>query len=99
MRQEEGFKFFLDTKSNKALPWLLYFSTLVAFNVHLSWFMNFAMEFFCPISFGFQFYLVQYITKSNNFVITKHQVPLGMSKLILFNIYRMVNLKNKIGLF
>jgi hypothetical protein len=48
MQQEEGFKFFLDTKSNKALPWLLYSNTLVASNVQLNWFMKFAMEFFIP---------------------------------------------------
>jgi hypothetical protein len=48
MHQEEGFKFFLDTKNNKALPYLLYSNTLVASNVQLSRFMKFAMEFFIP---------------------------------------------------
>jgi hypothetical protein len=53
---------------------------------------------FYPISFGFQFYLVQYITRSNNYVVTEHQMPLGMSELKSV-LYEMVNLKNKIGLF
>ncbi len=57
------------------------------------------MEFFYPISFGFQFYLGQYIIKSNKFVITKHQMPLGMNKLKKLDIYEMVNCKNKIRLF
>jgi hypothetical protein len=48
MHQEEGFKFCLDTKSNEALPWLLDSNTLVASNVQLSWFMEFAMNFFIP---------------------------------------------------
>ncbi len=48
MRQEEGFKFCLDTRINKTLPWLLYSNTLVASDVQLSWFMKFAMEFFIP---------------------------------------------------
>jgi hypothetical protein len=46
MRQEEEFNFFLDTKSNKALPMLVYPNIIVASNVQLSWFMKFAMEFF-----------------------------------------------------
>jgi len=40
--------FCLDTKSNRALPWLLYFNTIVASNVQLVWFMRFAMECFNP---------------------------------------------------
>jgi hypothetical protein len=48
MRQEEGLKFFLDTRSNKTLLWLLYSNTLVASNVQLSWFMKFVMEYFIP---------------------------------------------------
>jgi hypothetical protein len=54
---------------------------------------------FYPISFGFQFYLAQYISRSNNCVVTKHQMPLGMSELNKLAFYEMVNLKNKIGLF
>jgi hypothetical protein len=39
MRQEEGFKFCLDTRSKKTLPCLLYSNTLaVAFNVSRSYF-------------------------------------------------------------
>jgi hypothetical protein len=53
---------------------------------------------FYPISFGFQFYLAQYIIRSNNFVIAKHQMPLGMSELKKLDLYEMVNLKIKIGL-
>jgi len=56
-------------------------------------------EIFYPISFGFQFYLGQYITRSNNCVVTKHQRPLGISELKKLALYEMVNLKNKIGLF
>jgi hypothetical protein len=56
-------------------------------------------EIFYPISFGFQLYLAQYIIRSNNFVTTKHQVPLGMSEEIKIDLYEMVNFKNKIGLF
>jgi hypothetical protein len=37
------------------------------------------MEFVCPISFGFQLYLAQYIIRNNSYVIAKYQVPLGMS--------------------
>jgi hypothetical protein len=54
---------------------------------------------FYPISFGFQLYLAQHITRSNNYVVMKHQMPLGMSELKKLNLYEMVNLKNKIGLF
>jgi hypothetical protein len=61
--------------------------------------MRFAMEFFYPISFGFQFYLVQYISRSNNFVTKKNQMPLGMSELKKLDLYEMVNLQNKFGLF
>jgi hypothetical protein len=89
MRQKEGFKFFLDTKRKKALPCLLYSNTLVASNVQLSWFMKFAMEFFYHISFGFQFYSTQYISKRNDFVVTKHQVPLGTKKYVKFDLHEM----------
>jgi hypothetical protein len=58
--------------------------------------MKFVMEFFIPYPLASNLYLAQYITRSNKFVSTKHQVPLGMSK---FDLYEMVNLKNKIGLF
>jgi hypothetical protein len=54
---------------------------------------------FYLISFGFQFYLAQYITRSNNSGVTKHQMPLGMNELKKFALYEMVNLKNKIELF
>jgi len=43
-----AFKFCLDTRINKTLPWLLYFDTLAAYDVQLSWLMRFAMEFFIP---------------------------------------------------
>jgi hypothetical protein len=58
--------------------------------------MTFAMEFFNPISFGFQFYLAQYRNRSNNYVIPKYQVPLGMSEFKKIDLYEMVNPKNKI---
>jgi hypothetical protein len=54
---------------------------------------------FYPIFFGFQFYLAQYINRSNNCVVTKHQMPFGMNELKKLALYEMVNLKNKIGLF
>jgi len=54
---------------------------------------------FYPIFFGFQFYLVQYISRSYNWVVTKHQMPLGMSELKKLALYGMVSFKNKIGLF
>jgi hypothetical protein len=41
-----GLQFFGDTRIKKTLPWLLYFNTLVASDVQLSWFLRFAMEFF-----------------------------------------------------
>jgi len=53
---------------------------------------------FYTISFGFQFYLAQYIIRSNDFAIIKHQMPLGMSELKKLELYEMVNLKNKIRL-
>jgi hypothetical protein len=53
------------------------------------------MEFY-PISFGFQFYLAQYISRSNIYVVMKHQMPLGMSELKKLALYEMVNFKNKI---
>jgi len=53
---------------------------------------------FYPISFGFQFYLAQYISRSNNCVVMKHQMPMGMSELKKLAFYEMVNPKNKIGL-
>jgi hypothetical protein len=37
------------------------------------------MEFFYPISFGFQSNFGQYISMCNNFYKPKYQVPLGMS--------------------
>ncbi len=43
-----GVDFFLDTRSNRALPWLVYSNTIVAPNVQLGWFMRFAMECFNP---------------------------------------------------
>jgi len=61
--------------------------------------MRFAMEFFYPISFGFQFYLAQYITRSNNFGTMRNQMPLGMNELKKLDLYEMVNLQNKFGLF
>jgi hypothetical protein len=67
MRQEEGFKFCWDTISKKSLDFLLYSNTLVAFNVQLRRLIKFAMEFFYPISFGFQFYSTQYIIRRNDF--------------------------------
>jgi hypothetical protein len=54
---------------------------------------------FYPISFGFQFYLAQYISRNNKCVLTKHQMPLRMGELKKLALYEMVNLKNKIGLF
>ncbi len=50
---------------------------------------------FYPISFGFHFYLAQYINRSNNLLITKHEVPLGMSTRIKLDFYEVVILKNK----
>jgi hypothetical protein len=61
--------------------------------------MKFAMEFFNPISFGFQFYSAQYINRRNDIVVTKHQVALGMSKQVKLDLHEMVNIKNKIRLF
>jgi hypothetical protein len=40
-----------------------------------------------------------WLSRSNNCVVTKHQMPLGMNELRKFAFYEMVNLKNKIGLF
>jgi hypothetical protein len=51
--------------------------------------MKFAMEFFYHISFGFQFYSAQYISKRNDFVVTKHQVPLGTKKYVKFDLHEM----------
>jgi hypothetical protein len=53
---------------------------------------------FYPIYFGFQFYLAQYISRSNNFVTMKHQMPLGMNELKKLDLYEMVNFKNEFGL-
>jgi hypothetical protein len=75
MHQEEGFKFCLDTRSKKPLPWLIYSNTLVASNVQLSWYMKFAMEFFIPYSLAS--YFIQF-SRRNDIVVPKHQVPLGM---------------------
>jgi hypothetical protein len=58
--------------------------------------MRFAMEFFNPRSFGFQFYLAQYLVNNNKIVITKYQMPLGMNEYKKIDLYEMVNLKNKI---
>jgi hypothetical protein len=96
--QEEGFKFCMDTRRNKTLPLLLYFNTLIAFNVQLSWFMKFAMEFFISYILDSNSIWLN-VTRNNNFEITKHQVPLGMNKEIKLDLYEMVNFKNKIGLF
>jgi hypothetical protein len=54
---------------------------------------------FYPISLGFQFYVVQYITKSNSYVEIKYQVSLGMNEWKKLDPYEMVKPKNKIGLF
>ncbi len=54
------------------------------------------MEFFNPRSFGFQFYLAQYLVNNNKIVITKYQMPLGMNEYKKIDLYEMVNLKNKI---
>jgi len=51
---------------------------------------------FYPISFGFQFYLAQYIIRIINSIVMKHQMPLGMSEFKKLALYEMVNLKNKI---
>jgi len=48
MHEEEGFKFFLDIRNNKALFGPIYSNTIVASNVRLNWFMRFAMEFLVP---------------------------------------------------
>jgi hypothetical protein len=96
MRQEEGFKLCLDIKINRTLPWLLYSNTLVASDVQLSWFLRFAMELFIPYPLASNSI---WLSRSNNCVVTKHQMPLGMNELRKFALYEMVNLKNKIGLF
>jgi hypothetical protein len=54
---------------------------------------------FYPISFGFQFYLAQYITRKNDVVVTSHQVPLEISEQVRLDLFEMVNNENKIGLF
>ncbi len=54
---------------------------------------------FQPISFGFEFYLAQYIIRRNNYVVDKYQVPLWMSEWKKFDPYEMVKPKNKIRLF
>jgi hypothetical protein len=43
-----GLQFFLDTRTNRAFPGLVYPIIVVEFNVQLSWFMRFAMEIFIP---------------------------------------------------
>jgi hypothetical protein len=58
--------------------------------------MKFAMESFYLISFGFQFYLAQYIIRSNHYVLTKYQT-LMMSELKKLDLYGMVNLRNKMS--
>jgi hypothetical protein len=42
---------------------------------------------------------IQYIIKSNNYVVNKYQVPLWMSEWKKFDRYEMVKPKNKIELF
>ncbi len=49
--------------------------------------------------FGFEFYLAQYITRSNSRVVAKYQVPLGMSEWEKLDPYEMVKPKNKLRLF
>jgi hypothetical protein len=53
------------------------------------------MEFFIPYPLASNSILAQYISRSNNCVVTKHQMPLGMSELKKFALDEMVNLKNK----
>ncbi len=43
-----SFEFFMDMRSNRAFPWLVYPNIVVASNVQLSWFIKFAMEIFNP---------------------------------------------------
>jgi hypothetical protein len=43
-----GLQVLFGHRINGTFPWLLYTNTLVAFDVQLSWFMKFAMEFFIP---------------------------------------------------
>jgi hypothetical protein len=66
MHQEEGFKFCLDTRSKKALPWLVYSSTVVASDAQLGWFMRFCNGMFIPISLGYGYKLG---------VIVRSQIP------------------------
>jgi hypothetical protein len=49
------------------------------------------MEFFIPYPLASNFYLAQYINRRNNCVVTKHQMPFGMSELQKFDLYEMVN--------
>ncbi len=52
------------------------------------------------MSFGFQFNLAYYITRGNNYVLTKYQVPLGMNELKKkLDLHKMAKPKNKIELF
>jgi len=51
---------------------------------------------FKSISFGFQFYLAQYIARSNSFATSKFQVPLGMTERKKLYLYEMVKLRNEI---
>ncbi len=67
--------------------------------MQLSWFMKFVMEFFYPIFFGIQLNLAQYITKKNKLVVTKHKMQLRLNEKIKFDLYEIVNFKNKIELF
>jgi hypothetical protein len=71
MPQEEGFKFCLDTRSNRAFPWLVYFNIVIASNVQLCWFMRFAIECFKPYpltsnSFWFSIWLGAIVMKYSN---------------------------------
>jgi hypothetical protein len=49
----KGFKFCLDTRSNKALPELVYSNIVIASNVQLNWLMKFKMEIFIPYPLDF----------------------------------------------
>ncbi len=72
------FNFCLDTRSNGALSRLFYPNIIVSFNVQLCWFMRFAIEFFIPYLLASN-PILDNITRCNSCVLTKYQVPLGMS--------------------
>ncbi len=69
----------LDIRSNRALMGPIYPNIVITSNVQLNWFMRFAMEFFYPISFGFQSNIGQYITKCNSLVLPKYQMSFEMN--------------------